>query len=138
MVVARRCSRHRLLYATMPLVTRLLFFLYPILTNVESLRRRLPAPIGLRGAAEVWRGPFSNSFLGLFLASGVVQMGLDRLQNSFGFIWAKPSILDPFRTKFHVFGSDQNFGQPGLDLTRTLDTSSEAALDVTIRNQIQN
>ena len=29
---------------------------------------------------------------------------------------AKPSILDPLRTKFDVFGRDRNFGQPGLDL----------------------
>ena len=48
------------------------------------------------------------------------------------------SILGPLRTKFDVFGPDRNFGQPGLDLTGTLDTSSEAALDVTIRNQTQN
>ena len=39
-----------------------------------------------------------------------------------GFIWslfrAKPSILDPFRIKFGVFGPDPNFSQPGLDLGR--------------------
>ena len=46
--------------------------------------------------------------------------------------------IDPFRAKFDVFGPDRNFGQPGLDLTGTLDTRSEAALDVTIRNQTQN
>ena len=59
-----------------------------------------------------------------------------------GFIWsllrAKRSILDPFRSEFYVLGPDRNFGQRGLDLTGTLDTSSEAALDVTIRNQSQN
>ena len=68
-------------------------------------------------------------------------MGPDR-PYSIGFNWslfrAKLSIFDPFRTKFDVFGPDRNFGQPGLDLTGTLDTSSEAALDVTIRNQTQN
>ena len=42
-----------------------------------------------------------------------------------GFIWplfrAKPSILDPFRTKFDVFGPDRNFGQPGFGLGLALD-----------------
>ena len=37
-----------------------------------------------------------------------------------GFIWslfrAKPSVLDPFRAKFDVFGPDPSFGQPRLDL----------------------
>ena len=37
-----------------------------------------------------------------------------------GFIWslfqAKPSILDPFRNKFDVFGPVWNLTQPGLDL----------------------
>ena len=51
---------------------------------------------------------------------------------------AKPSIVDPFPTKFDVFGPDRNFGQSGLDLTGTLDTGSEVALGVTIRNQTQN
>ena len=41
-------------------------------------------------------------------------------EQAVGFIWsllrAKPSILDPFRTKFDVFGPDPNFGQLGLDL----------------------
>ena len=40
-------------------------------------------------------------------------------------------------SQIDVFASDWNFGQPGLDLTETVDTSSEAALDVTIRNQTQ-
>ena len=42
-----------------------------------------------------------------------------------GFIWtkfqAKPSILDPFRTKFDVFGPDRNFGRPGFGLGLALD-----------------
>ena len=68
-------------------------------------------------------------------------MGPDR-PYTVGFIWflfrTKPSILDPFRSKFDVVGLDRNFGQPGLDLIGALDTSSGAALDVTIRNQTQN
>ena len=71
-----------------------------------------------------------------------LRSGPDGSGQAVGFIWflfrAKPSILDPFRSKFDVFGPDRNLGQPGLDLTGTLDTSSEAALDVTIRNQTQN
>ena len=42
-----------------------------------------------------------------------------------GFIWskfqAKPSILDPFRSKFDVFGPDRNFGQPVFGLGLALD-----------------
>ena len=34
---------------------------------------------------------------------------------------AKPSILDPFLTKFDVFGPDRNFGQPGFGLGLALD-----------------
>ena len=86
------------------------------------------------------RGPFSvNNF---FWAVFGLRSGPDGFAQAVLFIWslfrAKPSILDPFRSKLDAFGPDRNFGQPGLDLTRTLDTSSEAALDVTIRNQTQN
>ena len=34
---------------------------------------------------------------------------------------AKPSILDPFRTQFDVFGPDRNYGQPGFGLVLALD-----------------
>ena len=34
---------------------------------------------------------------------------------------AKRSILDPFRTKFDVFGTDRNFSQPVLALGWALD-----------------
>ena len=86
------------------------------------------------------RGPFSlkSQFFGRFWPqewSGWVRTGR---RIHLVFVSGKPSILDPFRTKFDVFGPERNFGQPGLDLTGTLDTSSEAALDVTIRNQSQN
>ena len=77
-----------------------------------------------------------------FLAVFGLGSGPDGTGHAVGFIWslfrAKPPILDPFRTKSDVLGPDQNFGQPGFDLTGTLDTTSEAALDVTIRNQTQN
>ena len=91
-------------------------------------------------AAEVRQGPFSLK--SAFVAVFGLRSGPDGSRQAVGFIWslfrAKPSILYPLRTKFDVFGPDRNFGQPGWDLTGTLDTSSEAALDVTIRNQTQN
>ena len=72
----------------------------------------------------------------LFLASELVRKGPDHPRDSFG-----PSFR-PNRQSSNrdvdVFGTDRNFGQPGLDLTGALDTSSEAALDVNIRNQTQN
>ena len=86
------------------------------------------------------RGPFSLKII-VWRGFGL-RSGRDGSGHAVEFIWslfrAKPSILDPFRSKFDVFGPDRNLGQPGLDLTGTLDTSSEAALDVTIRNQTQN
>ena len=76
------------------------------------------------------------------LAGFGLTSGPDEIEQALGFIWslfrAKPSILDPFWIKFDGFGPDRNFAQPGLDLTGTLDTSSEAALYVKIRNQTQN
>ena len=64
------------------------------------------------------RFPSKLGFLGVF----GLRSGPDGSGQAVGFIWslfrAKPSILDPFRGKFDVFGPDRNLGQPGLDLTR--------------------
>ena len=49
-----------------------------IALRAELKRRPRPAPIGVREAAEVRRGPFSLFLVGPFLASGVVRMGPDR------------------------------------------------------------
>ena len=58
----------------------------------------------------------------IFVAVFGLRSGPDGSGQAVGFIWslfrAKPSILDPFRTKFDVFGPDPNFGQPALDLGR--------------------
>ena len=43
----------------------------------------------------------------------------------FLFAAKQPSILDPFRTKFDVFGPGPNFGQPGLDLGRSWPTLAD-------------
>ena len=57
----------------------------------------------------------------------VPKTGPDVSGQSSGFIWtkfqAKPSILDPFWTKFDVFGSDRQFGKPGFGLGLVLDRS---------------
>ena len=49
-----------------------------------------------------------------------LKAGLDGSRRPLEFIWtkfqAKPSILDPLGTKFDVFGSDRNFGQPEFGL----------------------
>ena len=80
------------------------------------------------------RGPFSFKNY-LFNVFGL-RSGPDGSAQTVGFIWFL------FRAKrgtiFNDLGPDRNFGQPGLDLTGTFDTSSEAALDVTIRNHTQN
>ena len=51
--------------------------------------------------------------------------GPDGSGHALGFIWslfqAKPSILDPFRTRFDVFGPDRNFGRPGFGLGLAVD-----------------
>ena len=56
-----------------------------------------------------------------------LKTGPDGSRQPSGFICtkfqAKPSILDPFRTKFDVFGSDWNFGQPGFGLGLALGKS---------------
>ena len=54
-----------------------------------------------------------------------LRSGPDGSGQAVGFIWplfrTKPSILDPFRTKFDVFGPDRNFGQPGFLLGLALE-----------------
>ena len=83
-----------------------------------------------RRVTSVWgcRGPPGAIFLKKpsFLAVFGLRSGPDGSRQAVGFIWsllwAKPSILDPFRTKFNVFGPDPNFGQPGLDLGRSWPT----------------
>ena len=97
----------------------------------------------MRGTAEVRWGPPGAVFLEKsFLVVFGLRSAPDGSGQVVGFSWflfrAKPSMLDPFRTKFDVFGPDRNFGQLGLDLTGTLDTRSEAALEVTNPNQTQN
>ena len=57
--------------------------------SMPKIRRPWPTPIGVRGPAEVRRGPPGAVFLrkldfGLSLASGVVWMSPDRPENSFG------------------------------------------------------
>ena len=63
----------------------------------------------------------------MLLAVLGLRISPDGSRQAVGFIWslfqAKPSILDASQTRFDVFGPDPNFGQPGLDLTGTLDTS---------------
>ena len=77
-----------------------------------------PAPIGVRGPPRSAGGRFPKKYI-LFAVFGL-RSGLDGSEQAVGFIWslfrAKPSILDPFRTKFDVFGPDRNFGQPGFGL----------------------
>ena len=81
------------------------------------MKRGPPAPPAGR------RGPFSlkKKFLTVF----GLRSGPDGSGQAVGFIWslfrAKRSILDPFRTKFDVFGPDRNFGQPGFGLGLALD-----------------
>ena len=57
---------------------------------------------------------------------GLIRSGPDGSGQAVGCIWslfrAKPSILDPFRTKFDVLGPDPNFGQPVLDLGQSWPT----------------
>ena len=71
------------------------------------------------------RGPFSlkSKFFGRFWPH---RSGPDGSGQAVGLIWslfrAKRMILEPFRTKFDVFGADPNFGQPGLDLGRSWPT----------------
>ena len=67
-------------------------------------------------------------------------MGLDRPYDLFEF-QAKPSILDTFWFKFDVLGQTVTLVSGDLGLAGAcliLDTSSEAALDVRIRDQTQN
>ena len=77
------------------------------------------------GAADVRRGPFSLK--AVFLAVLGLRSGLDGSGQAVGFIWSlfrtKPLILDPFRTKFDVFGPDWNLGQPGFGLGLALGKS---------------
>ena len=93
------------------------------------LRRPRPAPIGVRKAAEVrWvrRGPFSLKFR--FLNVFGLRSGPDGSGQAVGFIWslfrAKPSILDPFRTKFDVFGPDRTLADVA-DMPRRDPTSPD-------------
>ena len=61
----------------------------------------------------------------LYFSNFVIKTGPDGSGQPSGFIWtkfqAKPSILDPLRNKFDVFGPDQNFGQPVFGLGLALD-----------------
>ena len=81
------------------------------------------------GAAEVRRGPPGAVFLekSIFLPVFGLRSGPDGSGQAVGFIWplfrAKPSILDPFRTKFDVLGTDRNLGQPGFGLGLALGKS---------------
>ena len=72
-------------------------------------------------AAAEGRFPLERKKLTVF----GLRSGPDGSGQAVGFIWplfrAKPSILDPFRTKFDVFGPDRNFGQPGFGLGLALD-----------------
>ena len=68
---------------------------------------------GPPGAVGGRQGPFSlKIFFGAVFGPRSYPDGSGQ---SVGFIWslfrAKPSILEPFRTKFDVFGPDPDFGQ---------------------------
>ena len=70
-------------------------------------------------SGEGGRGGAFSSKSHFFAVFGL-RSGPDGSGQAVGFIWplfrAKRSILDPFRTKFDVFGPDRNFGQPGFGL----------------------
>ena len=76
------------------------------------------------------RGPFSlkSRILDLF----GLRSGPDRSGQPIRFIWslfrAKPSILDPFRTKFDVLGPDQTLADVA-DMSRRPPTSPDGRLD---------
>ena len=101
------------------------------LHHLKRLKRRpRPAPIGVRGAAEVHRGPFSlEKKIGAVFG---LRSGPDGSGQAIRFIWslfrAKRSILDPFRTIFDILGPDRTLADVA-DMARRDPTSPDGRLD---------